>query len=86
MVCCEPQLLSVDTVPDGFIGMDTAISTQVVMKIFLKAEEICNEQGAYLADIITAQEGAWIKSVLLLINPKGIYNSYSSLCRDNASI
>ena len=44
---------------------------------FLKAEEICNEQGAYLADIITAQEGAWIKSVLLLINPKGIYNSYS---------
>ena len=49
---------------------------------FLKAEEICNEQGAYLADIITAQEGAWIKSVLLLINPKGIYNSYSSMCRD----
>ena len=49
---------------------------------FLKAEEICNEQGAYLADIITAQEGAWIKSVLLLINPKGIYNSCSSMCRD----
>ena len=49
---------------------------------FLKAEEICNEQGAYLADIITAQEGAWIKSVLLLINPKGIYNSYPSMCRD----
>ena len=49
---------------------------------FLKAEEICNEQGAYLADIITAQEGAWIKSVLLLINPKGIYNSYSLMCRE----
>ena len=48
---------------------------------FLKAEEICNEQGAYLADIITPQEGAWIKSVLLLINPKGIGISLLSIFR-----
>ena len=39
---------------------------------FLKAEEICNEQNAYLADIPTKEEGDWIKSVLLLINPKGM--------------
>ena len=38
---------------------------------FLKAEEICNEQNAYLADILNKEEGDWIKSVLLLINPKG---------------
>ena len=38
---------------------------------FLKAEEICNEQNAYLADVLTAAEGNWIKQVLLLINPKG---------------
>ena len=38
---------------------------------FLKAEEICNEQNAYLADILNQAEGDWIKSVLLLINPKG---------------
>ena len=30
-----------------------------------------NEQNAYLADILTTAEGEWIKSVLLLINPKG---------------
>lgn len=36
---------------------------------FLKAEEICNEQNAYLADILNQAEGDWIKSVLLLINP-----------------
>jgi len=37
---------------------------------FLKAEEICNEQNAYLADIVNKEEGDWIKNVLLLINPK----------------
>ena len=38
---------------------------------FLKAEEICNEHGGYLADILTQKEGDWIKSVLKLINPQG---------------
>ena len=38
---------------------------------FLRAEEICNEHDGYLADILTKEEGDWIKSVLLIINPKG---------------
>ena len=38
---------------------------------FLRSEEICNERDAFLADILTKEEGDWIKSVLLVINPKG---------------
>lgn len=37
---------------------------------FMKAEEICNSHGAYLADILTAKENDFIKSVLNVINPK----------------
>merc|ERR1712211_175261 len=37
---------------------------------FLVAEELCNEQGAYLADILTQDEGNFIKTVLNAVNPK----------------
>jgi len=37
---------------------------------FLKAEEECNKIGGYLADVLTAEENDWIKSVLNVINPK----------------
>lgn len=37
---------------------------------FLKAEELCNQQGAYLADILDRDERNFIKSVLDVINPK----------------
>merc|ERR1711973_627614 len=37
---------------------------------FLKAEELCNQEGAYLADILTAEEGNFIKYVLNVVNPK----------------
>ena len=37
---------------------------------FLRAEELCNEQGAYLADVLSADENNFIKSVLNVINPK----------------
>ena len=37
---------------------------------FLKAEEECNKVGGYLADVLTAEENDWIKSVLNVINPK----------------
>ena len=37
---------------------------------YLKAEELCNEEGAYLADVMTKEENDFIKSVLIVINPK----------------
>ena len=37
---------------------------------FLKAEELCNEQGAYLADILDAEEANFVKGVLNVVNPK----------------
>jgi len=37
---------------------------------FLAAEESCNKAGAYLADILDAEEANFIKSVLNVINPK----------------
>jgi len=37
---------------------------------YLKAEELCNEEGAYLADVMTAEENDFIKSVLNVVNPK----------------
>jgi hypothetical protein len=37
---------------------------------FLKAEESCNEVGAYLADVQDVAESDFIKSVLNVINPK----------------
>ena len=37
---------------------------------FMKAEELCNEHGAYLADVLTVEENNFIKSVLNVINPK----------------
>merc|ERR1712241_291823 len=37
---------------------------------FLVAEELCNQQGAYLADVLTQEEGNFIKGVLNVINPK----------------
>ena len=37
---------------------------------FLKAEELCNEKGAYLADILDAEEANFVKGVLNAVNPK----------------
>merc|ERR1719410_3049086 len=37
---------------------------------YLKSEELCNEQGAYLADILDQAESDFIKSVLTAVNPK----------------
>jgi hypothetical protein len=37
---------------------------------FLRAEELCNEVGGYLADVLTDEENNFIKSVLNVINPK----------------
>jgi len=37
---------------------------------FLAAEELCNQQGAYLADILTKEESDFIKAVLNAVNPK----------------
>ena len=37
---------------------------------FLIAEELCNEAGAYLADILDAEEANFIKGVLNAVNPK----------------
>ena len=37
---------------------------------YFRAEEKCNEAGAYLADILDAAENDFIKSVLRVINPK----------------
>ena len=37
---------------------------------YLKAEELCNEEGAYLADVMTVEENDFIKSVLNAVNPK----------------
>jgi len=37
---------------------------------FLIAEELCNEQDAYLADVLSKDENDFIKSVLNVINPK----------------
>merc|ERR1719419_1182519 len=37
---------------------------------YFRAEETCNEVGAYLADVLDADENNFIKSVLKVINPK----------------
>jgi len=37
---------------------------------FLEAEELCNQQEAYLADILTKDESDFIRAVLLAVNPK----------------
>ena len=37
---------------------------------YLNAEERCNEQGAYLADVLDQAENDFIKSVLRAVNPK----------------
>merc|ERR1711872_717946 len=37
---------------------------------YLVAEEKCNEIGGYLADVLTAEENNFIKSVLAVVNPK----------------
>ena len=37
---------------------------------YLKSEELCNEQGAYLADILDQAESDFIKTVLNAVNPK----------------
>ena len=37
---------------------------------FNQAAEECNKVGGYLADILDEEENAWIKSVLMVINPK----------------
>jgi len=50
---------------NGFCYMFTSYHTP-----FLEAEEECNEVGGYLADVLTAAENDWIKSVLAVINPK----------------
>ena len=39
-------------------------------KDFQPAMDSCAEKGAYLADILTSQENSFIKSVLMVINPK----------------
>ena len=37
---------------------------------YLKAEELCNQEGAYLADVLDQAENDFIKGVLNQINPK----------------
>lgn len=37
---------------------------------FMKSEELCNQVGGYLADILTKEENDFIKKVLNVINPK----------------
>ena len=37
---------------------------------YLRSEELCNEHGAYLADILDQAESDFIKSVLTAVNPK----------------
>ena len=37
---------------------------------FLEAEELCNQAGAYLADVNSQAENDFIKNVLKQINPK----------------
>ena len=37
---------------------------------YLRSEELCNEQGAYLADILDQAESDFIKTVLNAVNPK----------------
>ena len=37
---------------------------------YLRSEELCNEQGAYLADILDQAESDFIKTVLTAVNPK----------------
>jgi hypothetical protein len=37
---------------------------------FLEAEELCNQVGAYLADVTSQGENDFIKNVLKQINPK----------------
>merc|ERR1712241_730768 len=37
---------------------------------YLKSEELCNEHGAYLADILDQAESDFIKTVLNAVNPK----------------
>ena len=37
---------------------------------YLKAEELCNQEGAYLADVKDGEENNFIKGVLNVINPK----------------
>jgi len=37
---------------------------------YLRSEELCNENGAYLADILDAAEADFVKSVLGAVNPK----------------
>ena len=37
---------------------------------FLRAEELCNEVGGYLADVLDQPENDFIKNVLKVINPK----------------
>ena len=39
-------------------------------KDFQPAMDSCAEKGAYLTDILTSQENSFIKSVLMVINPK----------------
>merc|ERR1719150_3684847 len=49
----------------GFCYLFTSYHTD-----FLKAEELCNQVGAYLADVLSKDENDFIKSVLNVINPK----------------
>ena len=37
---------------------------------YLTAEELCNQEGAYLADVMDQAENDFIKSVLNVVNPK----------------
>mgnify|MGYP001187398648 CR=1 FL=1 len=50
---------------NGFCYMFTSYHVD-----FLRAEELCNEVGGYLADVLDNDENNWIKSVLNVINPK----------------
>ncbi len=60
---CRPELGWI--YHKGFCYMFTSYHTP-----YLEAEELCNQHGAYLADILTQEENNWIKSVLKVINPK----------------
>ena len=53
-----------------FLFVFLSISPPSYHEDYLKAEETCNKAGAYLADILDAEEANFIKSVLNVINPK----------------
>ena len=66
----QRSLLHVYKVKTGIIKQFLYLRDDSYHEDFLKAEELCNEVGGYLADVLDNAEADFIKSVLNIINPK----------------